>query len=105
MQHDPCLHRGIRVSLTGLDSTGATRVFIFHHAIRRLAVDRSDGTIANVFGPGKSVHIDQCYETAENHVKMFLPDDAEELLKKRFQLINVNENPLPILRVHDNDSP
>ncbi len=77
-----------------MGSTGATRVFIFHHAIRRLAVDRGDGTVTNVYGPGKSVHIDQSYQTAENTVKHLLPDEADELLKKRFQIINVNKHNL-----------
>lgn len=44
-----------------------------------------------MFGPGKSVHIDQSYQTAENTVKYLLPDEADELLKKRFQIINVNK--------------
>lgn len=73
--------------------TGATRVFIFNDAVRRLAADPtvvSDGKATQqVFGPGKRVHIDQSYTTAENTVRYYLPDEADELLKKRFQIINV----------------
>ena len=59
---------------------------IFNHATRFSAKDGPNGP-----GPGKKVHIDQSYQTAINTVKYFVPDDAEELLKKRFQIINVGE--------------
>lgn len=72
-------------------STGATRVFIFDHTIRRAAADRRDGT-TQIRGPGKRVHIDQTYRASENRVKHHLPDEADELLKKRFQIINVSSS-------------
>jgi hypothetical protein len=68
--------------------TGANRVFIFDHTIRRAPADRRDGT-TQIRGPGKRVHIDQSYRASEGRVKHHLPDEAEELLKKRFQIINV----------------
>ncbi|KFX93211.1 hypothetical protein O988_06933 [Pseudogymnoascus sp. VKM F-3808] len=70
------------------DVTGATRVFIFDHTIRRAAADSRDGT-TQLRGPGKRVHIDQSYQASENRVKHHLPDEADDLLKKRFQIINV----------------
>jgi len=70
------------------DSTGATRVFIFDHTIRRASADFRDGS-TQFRGPGKRVHIDQSYTASENRVKYHLPDEADELLKKRFQIINV----------------
>ncbi|KAF4628249.1 hypothetical protein G7Y89_g9906 [Cudoniella acicularis] len=70
------------------DTTGATRVFIFDHTIRRAPVDVRDGAI-QLRGPGKRVHIDQSYRASESRVKYHLPDEADELLKKRFQIINV----------------
>ncbi|KFZ03311.1 hypothetical protein V502_11055 [Pseudogymnoascus sp. VKM F-4520 (FW-2644)] len=70
------------------DVTGATRIFIFDHTIRRAAADSRDGT-TQLRGPGKRVHIDQSYQASENRVKYHLPDEADELLKKRFQIINV----------------
>lgn len=70
-------------------STGATRIFIFDHTIRRAAADSRDGT-TQLRGPGKRVHIDQSYQASENRVKYHLPDEADELLKKRFQIINVS---------------
>lgn len=72
-----------------LGSTGASRVFIFDHTIRRAPADVRDGT-TQLRGPGKRVHIDQSYRASENRVKYHLPDDADELLKRRFQIINVS---------------
>ena len=43
-----------------------------------------------MYGPGKRVHIDQSYTAAKTSVKYYLPDEADELLKKRFQIINVS---------------
>lgn len=79
------------IPLTAPGSTGASRVHIFNHATRRSAVDGPDGP-----GPGKRVHIDQSYQTAENYVRYYLPDEADELLKKHFQIINVNEHNLSL---------
>ena len=35
------------------------------------------------------VHIDQSYSAAEDRVSYHLPDEAEQLRQKRFQIINV----------------
>jgi len=70
------------------DTFGASRVFIFDHTIRRATSDVRD--IAGQFrGPARQVHIDQSYDASKNRVKHHLPDEADELLKKRFQIINV----------------
>ncbi|OBT42986.1 hypothetical protein VE00_07208 [Pseudogymnoascus sp. WSF 3629] len=79
------------------DVTGATRIFIFDHTIRRSPADSRDGN-TQLRGPGKRVHIDQTYQASENRVKYHLPDEAEELLKRRFQIINVWRPIKPILR-------
>lgn len=65
------------------NSTGASRVFIFDHTIRR----GSGG--AKLRGPVQRVHIDQSYQAAENRVSYHLPEEASELSKGRFQIINV----------------
>ncbi|KAF1808360.1 hypothetical protein P152DRAFT_517613 [Eremomyces bilateralis CBS 781.70] len=70
------------------DATGATRVFIFDHTIRRSTGDATDGQ-PDLRGPARRVHIDQSYSASENRVRHHLPDEAEELLSKRFQIINV----------------
>ncbi|RMZ83681.1 hypothetical protein DV738_g1035, partial [Chaetothyriales sp. CBS 135597] len=70
------------------DSTGASRVFIFDHTIRRAVADVRD--VAGIRrGPARLVHIDQSYGASVQRVKYHLPDEADELLSKRFQIINV----------------
>lgn len=77
-------------------STGASKIFIFDHTIRRQALD-SRGNPATpdpsatitLRGPVQRVHIDQSYDAAANRVTYHLPDEAEKLLKGRFQIINV----------------
>jgi len=70
-------------------STGATRVFIFDHTIRRAPADVRTGT-TQLRGPGKRVHIDQSSRASSNRVRHHLPTEAPSLLKKRFQIINVS---------------
>jgi len=70
------------------DSLGASRIFIFDHTIRRATSDVRDAA-GQLRGPARRVHIDQSYTASENRVRHHLPDEAEELLKKRFQIINV----------------
>ncbi|KAK4226002.1 hypothetical protein QBC38DRAFT_394213 [Podospora fimiseda] len=66
------------------DATGASKVFIFDHTIRRSTTSDLKNR-----GPAKQVHIDQSYQASFNRVRRHLPDEADELTKKRFQIINV----------------
>ncbi|KAG9314902.1 hypothetical protein JVU11DRAFT_4010 [Chiua virens] len=72
---------------------GAKRVFIFDHTIRRSADPfTAPGTrpaTAASRGPAHLVHADQTSEAAEYRVQSHLPEDAERLLKGRYQIINV----------------
>ncbi|OQU95228.1 hypothetical protein CLAIMM_01466 isoform 2 [Cladophialophora immunda] len=76
--------------------TGATRVHIFDHTIRRPAKKESNETQGNravshnaekqgrrPIGPTFSVHVDQSYESALSRVAFHLPEDADKLLKGR----------------------
>ena len=66
-------------------------MLIFDHTIRREAKDVRKGPEAiQLRGPVRRVHIDQSYSASEQRVTHHLPDEAEELLKKRFQIINVS---------------
>lgn len=69
------------------EQTGATRVYIFDHTIRR----RQDNAVDSVNNrqPVYGAHVDQTSEAAINRVRRHLGDDAERLLKGRVQLINV----------------
>ncbi|CAG8219884.1 unnamed protein product [Penicillium olsonii] len=69
------------------DATGATRIHIFDHTIRRAPNDGRAGK--DLRGPVQRVHIDQSYEASKSRVPFHLPDDAPELLKGRYQIINV----------------
>ncbi|KAF9249580.1 hypothetical protein DTO006G1_6649 [Penicillium roqueforti] len=69
------------------DATGASRIFIFDHTIRRAQTDRS--ITSQLRGPVQRVHIDQSYTASKNRVSHHLPDEAPELLKGRYQIINV----------------
>ncbi|KAJ5990711.1 hypothetical protein N7522_010918 [Penicillium canescens] len=69
------------------DATGASRIFIFDHTIRRASNDND--SVAKLRGPVQRVHIDQSYSAAKSRVPFHLPEDAPELLKGRYQIINV----------------
>lgn len=79
--------------------TGATRTFVFNHAIRRQPVEAADGSVPGR-GPTYNAHIDQSYADAPNRVKRYFPEEAEELIKKRYQIINVSiQNASPIFEI------
>ncbi|KAK3360515.1 hypothetical protein B0T25DRAFT_535800 [Lasiosphaeria hispida] len=72
------------------DATGASKIFIFDHTIRRQPADRDPAaTGPPLRGPVRRVHIDQSYSASISRVAHHLPDEAEALLQKRFQIINV----------------
>ncbi|KAH7141001.1 amino acid permease-domain-containing protein [Dactylonectria macrodidyma] len=70
------------------DVTGASRVFIFDHTIRRQPPG-DDSADRSRRGPVQRVHIDQSYDASLSRVPHHLPEDADELLKGRVQIINV----------------
>ena len=63
-----------------LKQTGAKRILLFDHTIRRATGSR---------GPVNRCHIDQTKASAIERVHHHLPDEAEELLKDRVRIINV----------------
>ncbi|KAI9744139.1 MAG: hypothetical protein M1818_002291 [Claussenomyces sp. TS43310] len=81
------------------EATGANRVLIFDHTIRRSPADQrssatpsekpSEKAAAALRGPVQRVHIDQSYSAGRSRVAHHLPDEAEELLRGRHQIINV----------------
>ena len=69
-------------------ATGAFRVHIFDHTTRRRvagAQDRSDAPRQ----PVQRVHIDHTARSGPQRVRDLLPDEADELLKGRVQVINL----------------
>jgi hypothetical protein len=77
---------------TRYSRTGATRIFIFDHTIRRQP-PATPGTkpeeTRTLRGPVQRVHIDQSYTAALSRVPHHLPSEADSLLKGRVQIINV----------------
>ncbi|KAI3396493.1 hypothetical protein diail_12113 [Diaporthe ilicicola] len=67
--------------------TGASRLFVFDHTIRR--PNPTDPDPDNERRPVKRAHIDQSEWAARNHVTRHLGSDAPRLLESRFQIINV----------------
>jgi hypothetical protein len=68
--------------------TGAERVFIFDHTLRRRIPgqeDYRDGPRQ----PATRVHVDHTARSGPQRVRDLLPDEAEELLKGRVQVINL----------------
>jgi hypothetical protein len=71
------------------EATGASRVLVFDHTIRRRVVggiDRSPGTPRQ---PVTSVHNDYTVKSGPQRVRDLMGDEAEELLRHRFEIINV----------------
>jgi hypothetical protein len=69
-------------------ATGADRVFIFDHTTRR----RIPGAEDNRAGPRQPVprvHVDHTAKSGSQRVRDLIPDEAEELLKGRVQVINL----------------
>lgn len=67
---------------------GSTRVVFFDHTIRR--PQKAEHKPGPPRGPVLRVHIDQTAKSAADRVRRHLPaDEAEELLKGRFRIINV----------------
>jgi hypothetical protein len=68
--------------------TGASRIFIFDHTVRRHipgTQDYRDG----VRQPARRVHVDHTARSGPQRVRDLIPEDAEELLKGRVQIINL----------------
>jgi hypothetical protein len=68
--------------------TGADRVFIFDHTLRRRIPgqeDYRDGPRQ----PATRVHVDHTAKSGPQRVRDLLPDDSEELLRGRVQVINL----------------
>lgn len=76
-------------------ATGATRVLIFDHTVR--SGDESMRAARKVREPVQQVHNDYTVKSGPQRVRDLLPDEADELLKKRFAMVNVWR---PIAPVH-----
>ena len=70
------------------EATGADRVFIFDHTVRKRvtgAADRGGGPRQ----PAWRVHVDHTAKSGPQRVRDLIPDEADALLKGRVQIINL----------------
>jgi hypothetical protein len=70
------------------DTTGAHRVFVFDHTVRRRVPGAEDRQNA-LRQPVARVHVDHTEKSGPQRVRDLLPDDADELLRGRVQIINL----------------
>jgi len=71
------------------EATGASRVFIFDHLQRRRVPGLQDRSRGGPRQPATRVHVDHTDRSAPQRVRDLLPDEADELLRGRVQVINV----------------
>jgi hypothetical protein len=69
--------------------TGASRVFVFDHVQRRRIAGMRDYSRTAPRQPATRVHVDHTGKSGPQRVRDLLPDEAEELLKGRVQVINL----------------
>ncbi|MBV8398888.1 MAG: hypothetical protein JOZ17_09125, partial [Acetobacteraceae bacterium] len=69
--------------------TGASRVFIFDHLQRRRVDGLKDRAPGGPRQPATRVHVDHTAKSGPQRVRDLLPDEAEELLNGRVQVINL----------------
>jgi len=67
--------------------SGARRVFVFDHTLR--TGDETERQEKKIREPVKSVHNDYTEWSGPQRVRDFFPEEAEELLKRRFAIIQV----------------
>jgi hypothetical protein len=69
--------------------TGASRVVVFDHTIRRRVPGATDRTTGIPRQPVPRVHNDYTVKSGPQRVRELLGDEADVLLQKRFSVINV----------------
>lgn len=69
--------------------TGASRVVVFDHTIRRRIAGAADRNTGVPRQPVPRVHVDYTVKSGPQRVRDLLGDEAEALLKKRFAVINL----------------
>jgi hypothetical protein len=69
--------------------TGASRVFIFDHTVRRRVAGADDRAVGQPRQPASRVHVDHTAKSGPQRVRDLLGDEAEDLLKGRVQVINL----------------
>jgi hypothetical protein len=71
------------------EATGASRVIIFDHTIRRRQWGAEDRAAGAPRQPATRVHNDYTEISAPQRIRDLMGDEAEDLLRRRYQFINV----------------
>jgi hypothetical protein len=71
------------------DVTGASRVVVFDHTLRRREPGTADRTPGTARQPAGRAHVDQTVGSGPQRVRQLMGDEAEALLKHRAAIINV----------------
>jgi len=71
------------------EATGAARVFVFDHTLRRRVAGTADRDRNAPRQPAARVHVDHTARSGPQRVRDLLGEEAEELLRGRVQVINV----------------
>jgi hypothetical protein len=71
-----------------MQATGAKRVFVFDHTVRRRVPGAEDRTAA-LRQPVPRVHVDHTETSGPQRVRDLLGDEAEDLLRGRVQVVNL----------------
>jgi hypothetical protein len=71
------------------EMTGASRVFIFDHTLRRRVKGTEDRAKGAPRQPATRVHVDHTANSGPQRVRDFFGEDAERLLRGRVQVINL----------------
>jgi hypothetical protein len=70
-------------------ATGATRVVVFDHTLRRRLVGTEDRTAGAPRQPATRVHVDQTVRSGPQRVRDLMGEQADDLLRRRAAIINV----------------
>ncbi|WP_337188061.1 CmcJ/NvfI family oxidoreductase [Phenylobacterium sp.] len=70
-------------------ATGASRVVVFDHTLRRRLSGTEDRTAGLPRQPAGRVHVDQTLASGPQRIRDLMGDEAEALLRKRNAIINV----------------
>ncbi len=71
------------------EATGADRVFVFDHTVRKRVQGAADVRDGSPRQPVARAHVDHTEKSGPQRVRDLIPDEAEELLKGRVQIINL----------------
>jgi len=71
------------------EATGASKVFVFDHTLRRRVRGVEDRAPGAPRQPASNVHVDHTEKSGPQRVRDFFGDKADELLRGRVQVINL----------------